>query len=100
MSRGACGHARHAEETNACGSQPKPILRTFLRQAQTSWQLKEQLPRFLAPSPVQDLHARKWARARDAWIDRTNDGLSGCPPTASACRQKKAGVSRHLRGAI
>jgi hypothetical protein len=36
------------------------------------------------------LHARKWARARDASVDRprTNDGLSGCPPTASACRQK------------
>ena len=27
-------------------------------------------------------------RATRAWIDRTNDGLSGCPPTASACRQK------------
>src|SRR5262245_35141592 len=40
-------------------------------------------------------------RATRAWIDRTNDGLSGCPPTASACRQKgtsarPAGAARRL----
>src|SRR5262245_49670057 len=39
--------------------------------------------------------------ATRAWIDRTNDGLSGCPPTASACRQKgtsarPAGAARRL----
>src|SRR5262245_60957480 len=36
-------------------------------------------------------------RATRAWIDRTNDGLSGCPPTASACRQK--GTSARPAGA-
>src|SRR5262245_16881457 len=39
--------------------------------------------------------------ATRAWIDRTNDGLSGCPPMASSCRQKgtsarPAGAARRL----
>jgi ABC-type uncharacterized transport system substrate-binding protein len=29
-----------------------------------------------------------------AWIDRTNDGLSRCPPTASVCRQKGTSAAR------
>src|SRR5262245_46759250 len=34
-------------------------------------------------------------RATRAWIDRTKDGLSGCPPTATACREKRDfGTSR------
>jgi hypothetical protein len=38
-------------------------------------------------------------RAMRAWMDRTNDGLSGMPATASACRQK-GGTSTRPAGRL
>jgi hypothetical protein len=47
-------------------------------------------------------HAPKRARARAmrAWIDRTNDGLSGLPADGMACRQKGGTSARPARAGL
>src|SRR5262245_19611314 len=45
--------------------------------------------------PLPDAHAKIGGRATRAWIDRTNDGLSGMPAEGtSACRQKRGTSAR------
>ena len=42
------------------------------------------------------LHARKWrGRATRAWVDRTNDGLSGTPADGISLPPKEGGL-RHV----
>jgi hypothetical protein len=48
------------------------------------------------PPSLSLLRARKWARrAMRAWIDRTNDGLSGMPADGIKPAAKKGGL-RHV----